>query len=216
MKKISLIVLSFITIICCLCACGNSLSQNKDNKSSTSNKTTASDVSESGSKSSQGDTVVVPNVVGMNKDEAVKKLEGLGLIVETGYKHLQKDQQGNLYPDDEILEQSINTGTIVAPNTSISLTYNTNTEAYASEIKSDGTVNLSSLLLWRPDNDEILIPKYYDGKKVSSISTALLEIIEIREQTRTRKILIPKNVAIEENGVSIEDSKLNNYNIIRY
>ena len=138
------------------------------------------------------------------------------MIVETGYKHLQKDQQGNLYLDNEVLEQSIRAGTIVAPNTSISLTYNTNTEAYASEIKSDGTVNLSSLLLWHPDNDEILIPEYYDGKKVSSISTALLEIIEIREQTRTRKILIPKNVAIEENGVSIEDSKLNNYNIIRY
>lgn len=216
MKKISLIVLSFITIICCLCACGNSSSQSTNNQPSTSNKTTASDVSESGSKSSQGDTVVVPNVVGMDKDEAVKKLEGLGLIVETGYKHLQKDQQGNLYLDNEVLEQSISAGAIVVPNTSISLTYNTNTEAYASEIKSDGTVNLSSLLLWRPDNDEILIPEYYDGKKVSSISTALLEIIEIREQTRTRKILIPKNVAIEENGVSIEDSKLNNYNIIRY
>lgn len=61
MKKMSLIVLSFITIICCFCSCGNNSSQNKDNKSSTSNKTTASDISESGSKSSQGDTVVVPN-----------------------------------------------------------------------------------------------------------------------------------------------------------
>ena len=216
MKKIFLPLFIIILTLCCLCSCGYNSSQNKENQTSTSNKTTASDVSESGSKSSQGDTVVVPNVVGINKDEAVKKLEGLGLIVETGYKHLQKDQQGNLYLDNEVLEQSIRAGTIVAPNTSISLTYNTNTEAYASEIKSDGTVNLSSLLLWHPDNDEILIPEYYDGKKVSSISTALLEIIEIREQTRTRKILIPKNVAIEENGVSIEDSKLNNYNIIRY
>lgn len=61
MKKISLIVLSFITIICCFCSCGNNSSQNKDNKSSTSNKTNVSDISESGSKSSQSDTVVVPN-----------------------------------------------------------------------------------------------------------------------------------------------------------
>lgn len=213
MKKISLIVLSFITIICCLCACGNSSSQSTNNQPSTSNKTTASDVSESGSKSSQGDTVVVPNVVGMDKDEAVKKLEGLGLIVETGYKHLQKDQQRNLYLDNEVLEQSISAGTIVVPNTSISLTYNTNTEAYASEVKSDGTVNLSLLLLWRPDNDEILIPEYYDGKKVSSMSTALLFSIVTNEQIRTRKILIPNDVIIEEDSGAVEDYKLN---IIRY
>lgn len=213
MKKISLIVLSFITIICCLCACGNSSSQSTNNQPSTSNKTTASDVSESGSKSSQGDTVVVPNVVGMDKDGAVKKLEGLGLIVETGYKHLQKDQQRNLYLDNEVLEQSISAGTIVVPNTSISLTYNTNTEAYASEVKSDGTVNLSLLLLWRPDNDEILIPEYYDGKKVSSMSTALLFSIVTNEQIRTRKILIPNDVIIEEDSGAVEDYKLN---IIRY
>lgn len=212
MKKIFLPLFIIILTLCCFCSCGNNSSQNKDNKSSTSNKTNASDISESGSKSSQGDTVVVPNVVGMNKDEAVKKLEGLGLIVETGYKHLQKDQQGNLYPDDEILEQSISAGTIVASNTSISLTYNINTEAYASNVKPDGTVNLDLLLLWRPDTDEILIPEYYDGKKVSSISTSILISIDVNEQIRTRKILIPKDVIIED-GASVEDFKLN---IIRY
>lgn len=216
MKKFISIIIT-LTLCCLLSACSknqDSQVQNKDDNNSSGNQNS---ISQTGSADlSNNASVTVPNVVGMNKDEAKKELEDLGLNVETGYKHLQKDQQGNLYLDDEVLEQSISAGTIVAPNTSISLTYNTNTEAYASEIKSDGTVNLSSLLLWRPDNDEILIPEYYDGKKVSSISTALLEIIEIREQTRTRKILIPKNVAIEENGVSIEDSKLNNYNIIRY
>lgn len=211
MKKTFLPLFIIILTMCCLLsACGEN--NKTSNQNSTTNKTTASDVSESGSKSSQGDTVVVPNVVGMNKDEAVKKLEGLGLIVETGYKHLQKDQQGNLCPDNEILEQSINTGTIVAPNTSISLTYNINTEAYASNIKPDGTVNLSLLLLWRPDTDEILIPEYYDGKKVSSISTSILISIDTNEQIRTRKVLIPKDVVIED-GASIEDFKLN---IIRY
>ena len=61
MKKISLIVLSFITIICCLCACGNNSSQSTNNQPSTSNKTTASDVSKSGSKSSQNGIAVVSN-----------------------------------------------------------------------------------------------------------------------------------------------------------
>ena len=203
--------MAFILIILAvsLMGCGGErTTTSKGNTNTSSDNSVASVQNTSGA----SDTVMVPNVVGMNKDEAVKKLEGLGLIVETGYKHLQKDQQGNLYPDDEILEQSINAGTIVAPNTSISLTYNINTEAYASNVKSDGTVNLGLLLLWRPDTDEILIPEYYDGKKVSSISTSILISIDVNEQIRTRKVLIPKDVVIED-GASVEDFKLN---IIRY
>lgn len=61
MKKIFLPLFIIILTLCCFCSCGNNSSQNKDNKSSTSNKTNVSDISESGSKSSQGDTVVVPN-----------------------------------------------------------------------------------------------------------------------------------------------------------
>ena len=208
MKKISMAFILIILAVSLMGCGGERTTTSKGNTNTSSDNSVASVQNTSGA----SDTVMVPNVVGMNKDEAVKKLEGLGLIVETGYKHLQKDQQGNLYPDDEILEQSINAGTIVAPNTSISLTYNINTEAYASNVKSDGTVNLGLLLLWRPDTDEILIPEYYDGKKVSSISTSILISIDVNEQIRTRKVLIPKDVVIED-GASVEDFKLN---IIRY
>lgn len=208
LKKISMAFILVILAVSLMGCGGERTTTSKGNKNTSSDSSVASVQNTSGA----SDTVVVPNVIGMNKDEAVKKLEGLGLMVETGYKHLQKDQQGNLYLDNEVLEQSISAGTIVAPNTSISLTYNINTEAYASNVKPDGTVNLDLLLLWRPDTDEILIPEYYDGKKVSSISTSILISIDVNEQIRTRKILIPKDVIIED-GASVEDFKLN---IIRY
>lgn len=60
MKKLISLSMTLILILC-LSACNSNSSQSKDNQSTSSNKTTASDVSESGSKSSQGDTVVVPN-----------------------------------------------------------------------------------------------------------------------------------------------------------
>lgn len=61
MKKISLIALLLITIIYCLCSCGNSSSQSTNNKPSTSNKTTASDISESGSFILKNGIAVVSN-----------------------------------------------------------------------------------------------------------------------------------------------------------
>ena len=48
-------------MICCFCACGNNSSQSTDNKSSTSNKTTASDISESGSFILKNGIAVVSN-----------------------------------------------------------------------------------------------------------------------------------------------------------
>ena len=58
MRKTTCVLIT-LTLILCLSACGEN-SKTVD-QNSTTNKTTASDVSESGSKSAQGDTVVVPN-----------------------------------------------------------------------------------------------------------------------------------------------------------
>ncbi len=169
MKKISLIVLSFITIICCLCACGNSSSQSTDNKPSTSNKTTASDVSESGSKSSQGDTVVVPNVVGMNKDEAVKKLEGLGLIVEVEKKYPNKDEEITKLKAGSVVEQNPSKTTKCKKNSTIKIGALSLDSEFSYETNQDGTISIYNAYFWGKENGAYIIPKEYNGFKVTKV-----------------------------------------------
>lgn len=70
MKKFISIIIT-LALILCLSACGKNNKSTKQN--STTNKTTASDVSENGSKSSQGDTVVVPDVVGDSSNNTTSR-----------------------------------------------------------------------------------------------------------------------------------------------
>ena len=194
MKKISLIVLSFITIICCLCACGNSSSQSTNNQPSTSNKTTASDVSENGSKSSQGDTVVVPNVVGKDVAEATKELEGLGLKVETTKSHYEKNPTTqDFYPDNYVIQQDIQQGTVMTNGSKISLTVNTNTDEWVYKVNEDKTITLISCAISRTPNNILRVPAKYDGHIVSRISADFI----LRQSAFSIIVSIPSGVQIE-------------------
>lgn len=201
MKKISLIVLSFITIICCLCACGNSSSQSTNNQPSTSNKTTASDVSESGSKSSQGDTVVVPNVVGKDVAEATKELEGLGLKYKPKFKRLQaKEFSGEniiYYDDNSVIEQSHKNGTVVVRGTEIEIVINQNISEMKYVINNDNTITFTKLgdTLYYPDR-KFYIPKEYDGYKVSHVDSDMLNDFLNTHTSFDFKYYIPQDVII--------------------
>ena len=205
MKKINLITLSLITIICCLCSCSTNSSQSKNDKSTSSNKTTASDVSESGSKSSQGDTIVVPNVVGMDKDEAIKKLEELGLKVETETKHLTYKDNNNtslgFYDDGYVLEQDSKTGTVMAKGSTVNLTYNSNTSQFKYKVNEDGTITLTDFSRIKKENNKsIILPKDYDGYVVSTIEAGIFERLLPYATTSNYKILVPRGIIINNSS----------------
>lgn len=184
---------------CLLSACDKS--NKTTNQNSTANKTTASDVSESGSKYSQGDTVVVPNVVGMDKDEAIKKLEKLGLKVETETKHLTYKDNNNtslgFYDDGYVLEQDSKAGTVMVKGSAVKLTYNSNTSQFKYKVNEDGTI---TIIKWtktflNDENNFVIIPKEYDGYKVTSIDNYFWEQCDNKKrQINNLQVKIPQGV----------------------
>ena len=100
MKKIC--VLITLALILCLSACSKSKESQTQNKWGNNSSGEQSSTTQTEGAS---DTVVVPNVVGMNKDEAVKKLERLGLIVETTKSHYKKNPTTqDFYPDNYVIQ----------------------------------------------------------------------------------------------------------------
>lgn len=204
MKKIFLpLFIITLTMCCLLSACDKS--NKTTNQNSTANKTTASDVSESGSKYSQGDTVVVPNVVGMDKDEAIKKLEKLGLKVETETKHLTYKDNNNtslgFYDDGYVLEQDSKTGTVMAKGSTVNLTYNSNTSQFKYKVNKDGTITLTDFSrIKKEDNKSIILPKDYDGYIVSTIEAGIFERLLPYAVTSNYKILVPHGIIINNSS----------------
>lgn len=121
MKKVILLLITALVIFT-LSACGN----DNTNSNSTDIKTdNNSSVIKTGNKNSekitsQSDTVVVPNVVGMNKNEAIKKLEDAGLKA----KPTENSFYDNNKKVDEVDSQSVEEGVVVLRNKEVAFGYN--------------------------------------------------------------------------------------------
>lgn len=146
--------------------------------------------------STQPETLVVPNVVGMDKDEAVKLLEGMGFEVEFRVDHWRYNEKANdRYDDGLVLEQDLKQGVVVVPKSVIKITYNSNTDGYSYSELDDGTIMLKRLGMHDRQYEEIYIPNMYEGKVVSKIDAYLLFYIDNSMPNVT--IYVPSNVAIE-------------------
>lgn len=202
MKKVISLLITALVIFT-LSACGN----DNTNSNSTDIKTdNNSSVIKTGNKNSekiisQSDTVVVPNVVGMNKDEAIKKLEDLGLKVENKKVFYQKKADTlEPYSNNQVTEQDIKTGTVCkSEGTTINLTYNVNEDGYNYEILKDNTIKLTFVSLGKKTNNAFIIPKIYDNYKVSQIDEFVLTTLcahYMEENANGIVFKIPKDVKI--------------------
>lgn len=190
MKKVILLLITALLIFT-LCACG------KDNSSSNV-KTGEKTVSQSG-------TVAVPNVVGMDKNEAVKKLEELGLNVKINYKHCvtKENDDFTFLPDKSVLEQSVQPDGIIKKSAVVTLTVQTLTDKFETRENEDGTVTLverkSNVNF---SNGKCVIPKIYEDKKVSKIYAAVVNEIYLWNEIPSDKLLPVKTVEIPK-GIEI-------------
>lgn len=194
MKKLILLLFTNITIIT-LSACGESISNNTtstDNPTAQQSVTTVS--SENDNSITQNDTVAVPDVIGMNVDEAKAKLEGLGLIVETTKSHYEKNPTTqDFYPDNYVIQQDIQQGTVMTNGSKISLTVNTNTDEWVYKVNEDKTITLISCPISRTPNNILRVPAKYDGHIVSRISADFI----LRQSAFSTIVSIPSGVQIE-------------------
>ncbi len=192
-KTISILITALFVIGLCSCGGNNKTS----NQNSTANKTTASDVSESGSKSSQNtDTVVVPNVVGMNVDVATKELEELGLVVESEpvYKaYVRRHQEYILADIGTVTEQE------KYDNNYIILYYQEKGNRFEYTENQDNTITLGAATSYNP-NEEFIIPAFYKNKKVVALSTECVGFLNrISEEFNIPAIKIPEGVIVQSN-----------------
>lgn len=187
MKKISILFLAFIILIFSFAGCSEKTTTSKDKNTSKNSDNSV----QNASSTSDTDTVVVPNVVGMDKDEAIKKLEGLGLKVEIMGKNqlLLKDEFKN-YNIGEIYEQNIATGTLCKKSTQITLCYVSDKPEFEYIINSDNTIRLVVLSVFLPENKNITIPSKYNNYQVSEIDLTAMQLGE------DFTLQIPKNIKI--------------------
>lgn len=201
MKKISILFLAFIILIFSFAGCSEKTTTSKDKNTSKNSDNSV----QNASSTSDTDTVVVPNVVGMDKDEAIKKLEGLGLKVETETKHLTYKDNNNtslgFYDDGYVLEQDSKTGTVMAKGSTVNLTYNSNTSQFKYKVNKDGTITLTDFSrIKKEDNKSIILPKDYDGYVVSTIEAGIFERLLPYAVTSNYKILVPHGIIINNSS----------------
>ena len=193
MKKSLTLILSFILLLSFV-GCGN------DKKTVTSN----SDTNTSGSNSVQGNnsvvnnTVVVPDVVGMKVDEAKKKLEEMGLVVEAEVRHLVEKDNNNTslgyYDDGYVLEQDSKFGTVMIKGSTVKITYNSNTTQFKYTVNEDGTVTLTDVIHTYCPDKILRIPKKYDEFVVTTVDSKLIE--NFNSIFPHIAILVPKEMTI--------------------
>lgn len=194
MKKTLTIILS-ITLLLMLVGCNSS-----NVKTVNSEKNPTAQTIEEDNINSQTQTVIVPDVIGMNIDEAKAKLEELGLKVETEIEHLaHKDNNplNDFEPDLIVLKQDIKQGTVMVKESIIKITYNSNTDGFKYSINDDNTITLTECYTWLPINETITIPRKYEGYKISTIDSSALNIIwTLKEQYKINEIKVPQGVSI--------------------
>lgn len=118
--------------------------------------------------STQPETLVVPNVVGMDKDEAVKLLEGMGFEVEVKRVNIffisEKDTAIN-----SVVEQNLNPETVCTKDAKIVLSYASDEPEFEYRVNDDKTITLTILSAWTSKNKTLTIPKEYNSYRVESV-----------------------------------------------
>lgn len=206
MKKI-ITLFTVFALIFSLAGCGDDTTSNtgaSNNSGSDGNRTTTAQNNE---------TVVVPNVVDMNKDEAVKVLEDAGLKAELKIKYATwiGPEIGAYEEDLKVLEQDVKSGNIMGKNSTVTITYNLNASSFKYDINDDNTITLVYILTTYYNNNKVIIPNTFEGKKVSKIKYSIIDDLNHRFKYVLKiedfKIEIPYNVEIIDN---LESAKPNN------
>ncbi len=197
MRRIICTILAFL-IALCICGCNKPSDTGMKKKDNIDNSQSNTD----SQNNDENDTVVVPNVVGTNKDEAVKKIEELGLKCKPKFKRLQvKEFSGEniiYYDDNSVVEQSHKGGTVVVVGTEIEISINQNVSEMEYTVNSDNTITFTELgdTLYYPDR-KFFIPKEYDGYKVSHVNSGMLNDFLKAHTSFNVKYYIPQDVIID-------------------
>lgn len=199
MKK-SVLMLLILSILFSFAGCGKAAEQTSSSAPNTLAITEDSSVAETSTEQTSSiSTVVVPDVVGMDKDEAVKKLEDLGLKVEL-VKVIWQYENDTAVAHNVVIEQGITSGTVMVSGSSIELTYNLQENGYSYKVNEDGTITIvSASVYFLNETDALIIPKEYDGYAISKISAeAPFQIGRaVGYPQQERKVKIPKEVEID-------------------
>ena len=155
------------------------------------------DASDQPQPSTAPQVVIVPNVVGMNKDDAVKKLEGLGLKVTTKNVRVQYKydipEKEYMLPNGEVTQQSMQEGLAVGQGTEIKISYAMQECDLMYSVNPDGTITINEYGSLIEDNGYVTIPSEYDGYVISKIDVAYF--ISCFDTTKYG-LRIPENITV--------------------
>lgn len=187
MKKILCTALAF-AIALCISGCNKSSDTAVKNEDSVGNSKT----------NTETDTVVIPNVVGMDKGEALKTLEDKGLKVKTGkIMHLKEKSSNNkereFEKDNIVLSQNPVEGTVVISGTTCVIDYHSMENQYQYTVGEKGIVLERIERTYCPDKI-FKIPKEYDEHPVIAIDSYLIN--DFHNLYPNIKIEVPKDIEI--------------------
>ena len=134
-------------------------------------------------------SVVVPDVIGMSKEDAVKALEDLGLVVKINDRFYRTNEKDNC-----VIAKSYNNNATLEKGTVVELQVNNLIDRwdFSRVEKDDGTLKITSFCKMGNPTGDIVVPNEIDGKRVSEISSNLIELRTwtTAEQTEYKKTTI--------------------------
>lgn len=203
MKKLFSLTLTIILTLSlfALTACGGGKADKTSSDKAIGSSASAPQSDTKGESESQPETVVVPNVVGMNVDEATKVLEDLKLSPVIEYLHYV-DKSGrryydydNLEEDGLVLKQDIPEGTICAPFSIFKMEVNSNTNPWEYTKNENGTITLNKCVHGHVEDGKITVPTKYEEYIVESVTANAINDLLNRLSPSVR-IVIPTGVEI--------------------
>lgn len=154
MKKLLTVILTCVLFIFTTSGCGKGSSTKQSQTTSGLNQQV------------QSAQIVTPNVLSSNKDTAKKELEELGFFVELQ----EAPEYDSNIADGEIVEQSLNEGVVVVPNSKIILTYNSARFRWVYHLGDDESTKELAYLYdcqGKYNKESIEIPAEIDGYKIT-------------------------------------------------
>ena len=153
------------------------------------NNSGAKTVNSEKSSDSQNAQITTPNILSLNKDSAKENLEKLGFSVELQ----EAPEYDNTIADGNVVEQSLNEGTVVIKGTKIVLSYNSARFRWVYHLGDDeSTKELAYLYDCQGEYNEasIEIPAQIDGYKITqwTLSNSLEKYNSIKT------IYLPKDI----------------------
>lgn len=183
-----------LLLIFCLSACG---------KTKTAETQEAKTTDKSTEQTSSVSIVVVPDVVGMDKDEAVKTLQDLGLKVKL--EHYRGSSKGGLalgteeerlVPNNEVFSQNVASGVLMAKGETINLSYSTLENGYLYDYNTDGTITIDFIgyKVYDSKTGSYTMPKTYDDYIITGIKDSA--ITALANIAKSHKIYLPKGIKL--------------------